>query len=156
MKQSAGILLYRIIDTVPEFFLVHPGGPFFARKHEGWWTIPKGELLPHEEPLDAAIREFHEETGYLPTGNFIPLQPVIQKGGKQVMAWLNQGELDAAAIVSNTFEVEWPPKSGKRTSFPEVDKAGWFTYDDAKVLINNRQAALIDEAMTLPDVQSVL
>ena len=145
MKQSAGVLLYRFEDGELQYFLVHPGGPFFAKKNEGWWTVPKGELLPNEEPLDAALREFEEETGYKPAGAVIQLQPITQKAGKQVLCWACEGNLDAEGITCNTFEIEWPPKSGKMKAFAEVDKAGWFTYDEAKVLINDRQVAFLDE-----------
>lgn len=145
MKQSAGILLYRRTTGTPEYFLVHPGGPFFAKKDAGWWTIPKGELMPGEEPLKAAIREFEEETGYRPEGEFIPLQPVTQKGGKQVQCWAVAGDTDAAAIVSNMFEIEWPPHSGKRKSFPEIDQARWFDAATAKKYINEKQVAFITE-----------
>ena len=149
MKQSAGILLYRTSGTVPEFFLVHPGGPFFSRKNEGWWTVPKGELLPGEQPLDAAIREFEEETGYKPQPPFLELQPITQKAGKKILCWASEGDINAETITCNTFEMEWPPKSGKQKEFPEVDKAGWFTLKEAKMLINERQAAFLDELMAL-------
>jgi len=145
MKQSAGILLYRKTDHGPEFFLVHPGGPFFSRKNEGWWTVPKGELLEEEQPLDAAIREFEEETGYRPQGGFIPLQPIKQKGGKVVFCWAVEGDLEAEQITSNTFEIEWPPRSGKMKSFPEIDKAGWFNLVEAGKMINEKQADFLKE-----------
>ena len=145
MKQSAGVLLYRKTQNEPEYFLVHPGGPFFAKKHEGWWTVPKGELLPGESPLEAAVREFEEETGYRPQGPFIELQPVVQKGGKQVLCWAAEGNLDADRITCNTFEMEWPPKSGRKITCAEVDKAGWFPLAAAKALINERQAALVEQ-----------
>lgn len=147
MKRSAGILLYRNTGEETEFFLVHPGGPFFVRKHEGWWTIPKGELMPDEIPLQCAIREFNEETGYTPTGPFIELQPITQKGGKKVMVWYAEGNLNADTITCNTFSIEWPPKSGKMATFPEVDKAGWFTLADAIILINDKQAAFLEEVV---------
>lgn len=147
MKQSAGILLYRNTGTEPEFFLVHPGGPFFAKKNEGWWTIPKGELLPDEAPLDCAIREFEEETGHQPSPPFKPLQPITQKGGKQVLAYAAKGDLNPETITCNTFTIEWPPKSGTMKAFPEVDKAGWFTLEEAKTLINERQAAFLEEVI---------
>lgn len=149
MKQSAGILLYRNSENGIEFFLVHPGGPFFAKKHEGWWTIPKGELLPDELQLDCAIREFEEETGYKPSAPFTPLQPVTQKGGKQVLAFAAEGDLNPETITSNAFSIEWPPKSGKMKDFPEVDKAGWYSLAAAKVLINERQVALLEEVVGL-------
>jgi predicted NUDIX family NTP pyrophosphohydrolase len=145
MKQSAGILLYRKNKGATTYFLVHPGGPFFAKKDAGWWTIPKGEIEPGEAPLQAAIREFEEETGYRPEGTFIPLKPITQKGGKQVLCWATEGDLDHLSIVSNLFEIEWPPHSGKRKQFPEIDRAGWFDADTAKKMINPQQAAFIDE-----------
>jgi len=145
MKISAGILLYRVSGKVPEFFLVHPGGPFFAKKNEGWWTIPKGELLPDELPLDAAVREFEEETGYKPQPPFVELGAIVQKGGKQVLCWAAQGDLDAGAIACNMFQMEWPSKSGVRKEFPEVDRAGWFALAEARILINERQAAFLEE-----------
>lgn len=145
MKQSAGILLYRQKDTIIEFFLVHPGGPFFIKKNEGAWTVPKGELQPEEIALDAAIREFGEETGYKPSPPFTALQPIIQKGGKQVLCWAAKGDLDSSTIASNTFVMEWPPKSGKSMEFPEVDKAGWFSLAEAKKLINEKQIPFLEE-----------
>jgi predicted NUDIX family NTP pyrophosphohydrolase len=145
LKQSAGILLYKKVEEELQFLLVHPGGPFFAKKNEGWWTVPKGELQPDELPLDAAIREFEEETGYKLSAPFLELEPITQKAGKQVLCWAAEGDLEAAAITSNTFEIEWPPKSGKIKAFAEVDKAGWFTYDEAKKLINERQVAFLEE-----------
>lgn len=145
MKVSAGILLYRKTGTETEFFLVHPGGPFFAKKHEGWWTIPKGELLPEEAPLDCAIREFEEETGYKPQPPFTELEAITQKGGKKVLGWAAEGNLDADTIICNTFTIEWPPKSSRMQEFPEVDKAGWFTFDEAKILINERQVSFLEE-----------
>jgi len=149
MKQSAGILLYRETHEALEFFLVHPGGPFFAKKNEGWWTVPKGELLPDELPLHAAIREFKEETGYTVTSTFIELQPIVQKAGKKVFCWAAEGTLQPTDIVSNTFEMEWPPKSGKIKSFPEIDKAGWFNYEEAVELINERQVAFLNELISI-------
>lgn len=149
MKQSAGILLYRNTGTETEFFLVHPGGPFFAKKNEGWWTIPKGELLPDESALDCAIREFEEETGYKPSAPFAELQPITQKGGKKVMCFAAKGNLNAETITCNTFSIEWPPKSGKMKEYPEVDKAGWFALAEAKVLINERQVSFLEEVVNL-------
>ena len=148
MKTSAGIVLYRLTSGEPEFFLVHPGGPFFAKKNEGWWTIPKGEPSDGEDFLHCAIREFSEETGCTPVAPFIPLQPITQKAGKTVHAWAAAGNLDATTITCNTFEIEWPPKSGRKMAFPEVDKAGWFTYTDAAMLINERQRALLEELLS--------
>ena len=143
-KQSAGILLYRITTRV-EVFLVHPGGPFFKNKDLGSWTIPKGELGDNENPLDAAKREFLEETGQTISGNFIPLEAITQKGGKEVLAWALESDLDVSKCLSNLFEIEWPPRSGRKKSFPEVDKFEWFAADDAKAKINVAQVNLIEQ-----------
>ena len=140
--QSAGILMYRKKAEV-EVLLVHPGGPFFVKKDLGSWSIPKGEYLSGEDPLLVAIREFEEETGAVVNGEFVPLGSVKQKGGKEVTAWAFEGDLNESEIVSNTFEIEWPPRSGKMSTFPEVDKAGWFTLDQAKLKLNERQAAFL-------------
>jgi predicted NUDIX family NTP pyrophosphohydrolase len=144
-KTSAGILLYRRKDNELRVFLVHPGGPFFAKKDEGAWSVPKGELNEGEDALAAARREFLEETGCGAEGTFIPLSSITQKGGKIVLAWAVEGDCDADAIRSNTFALEWPPKSGRVRDFPEVDRAGWFTVGEAKKKINPAQAALVDE-----------
>lgn len=149
LKQSAGILLYRMTDKQPQVFLVHPGGPFFRKKDEGAWSVPKGEYVDGEEPLTAAQREFEEETGQTIRGNFIKLQPVKQKSGKVVQAWAVEGDIDHEAIKSNLFEIKWPPKSGKRASFPEIDRAGWFTLEIAKQKIIPGQVGLIQELETL-------
>ncbi len=143
-KTSAGILLYRRKDTRLEVFLIHPGGPFFTKKDEGVWSIPKGLLEPGEDPLAAARREFAEETGCEPDGEFRPLTPIKQKGGKTVIAWIGEGDC-SEAITSNTFEMEWPPHSGRMQSFPEADRAGWFTIEEAKKKIIPAQIALVDE-----------
>lgn len=150
-KQSAGILLYRKKANQLEVFLGHPGGPFWTKKDLGSWSIPKGEYLEGEEPLQAAIREFEEETGYRPSGDFIPLPTIRQKGHKTVHCWAVQGELDAGSIVSNMFEMEWPPRSGKTKAFPEIDRAGWFSIDAAREKINERQVRFIDELEKLID-----
>ena len=144
-KQSAGILLYRFREGKMEIFLLHPGGPFWAKKDEGAWSIPKGEFEEGEDPLEVAIREFEEETGQKISGDFKLLQPVKQKGGKIIYAWAVEGEADANSITSNTFEMEWPPKSGRISVFPEVDKAAWFKVEEAKKKINEKQAELIEE-----------
>lgn len=144
-KQSAGILLYRTVNNQLEVFLVHPGGPFFKNKDDGAWSIPKGEFLDDEDALIAAKREFLEETGQSVDGNFIKLKPVKLKSGKTVHAWAVEGDIDHEHIESNLFEMEWPPKSGKMTSFAEVDRAAWFEPAVAKVKINPTQIALIDE-----------
>ncbi len=130
-KRSSGILLFRRRAGELEFFLVHPGGPIWATKDEGAWSIPKGEYTD-EDPLDAARREFAEETGHPVEGPFIPLTPIVQKAGKQVMAWAVEGDIDAADIQSNLIEIEWPPRSGKRLAIPEVDGAEWFPLSIAR------------------------
>src|SRR5579862_6732951 len=121
-KQSAGILLYRKVEGQLEVFLIHPGGPYFKNKDEGAWSIPKGEFVEGEEALDAAKREFEEETGQKIEGNFTALKPIVQKSGKKVFAWAVEGDIDPDTIKSNEFEIEWPPKSGKKQSFAEVDR----------------------------------
>ena len=150
-RQSAGILLYRKVNDQPQVFLIHPGGPFFANKDNGAWSIPKGEFLGDEDPLDAAKREFLEETGHAIDGDFITLMPIQQKGGKKVYAWAVECDIDQETIVSNTFEIEWPPRSGKTKTFPEVDRAGWCSVDEAKIKINAAQVGLIDDLITKID-----
>lgn len=125
---------------------MHPGGPFWAKKDAGAWSIPKGEFEPGEEPLIAAKRELQEETGIVVTGDCLALTPVKQKSGKIVYAWAAAGDVDPAAIQSNTFEMEWPPKSGKTTTFPEIDRAGWFTLAQAQEKILPAQLPLLAEA----------
>ncbi|RFS26601.1 NUDIX domain-containing protein [Chitinophaga silvatica] len=147
MKQSAGILLVRKPQT-PEFFLVHPGGPYFRNKDAGYWTIPKGEPIEGEELLETALREFEEETGFTVSAPFTALQPIVQKSNKKVWCWMAFGEIEAENIVCNTFEIEWPPHSGKQQSFPEIDKAGWFGYEEALQLINERQRPFLTEALS--------
>jgi predicted NUDIX family NTP pyrophosphohydrolase len=144
-KQSAGILLYRKVNTELQVFLVHPGGPFFKNKDAGAWSIPKGEFWDDEEPLLAAKREFLEETGQAIEGEFIKLSPIKLKSGKMVHAWAVEGDIAHDTIVSNVFEIEWPPRSGKTASFPEVDRAGWFGVAEAMVKINAAQVKLIEE-----------
>ncbi len=146
MKLSAGILLYRIVNNHKEYFLAHPGGPFFKNKNEGSWTVPKGEPQPNEDYLQCAIREFEEETGHRPSPPFTELEPIIQKGGKKVLCWAAQGNLNPETITCNTFNIEWPPKSGNIISFPEIDKTGWYNYDEAIKLINEKQISFIEEA----------
>jgi predicted NUDIX family NTP pyrophosphohydrolase len=143
-KQSAGLLLYRMKNTAPEVFLVHPGGPFWAKKDHGAWSIPKGEIEPGEDALAAAIREFAEETGTTLTGDFHPLPPIRQAGGKRVHAWAVAGDIEAATIRSNNFELEWPPRSGERRTFPEIDRGQWFTLTEARDYINKGQVALLE------------
>ena len=142
---SAGLLMYRIHDGELQILLAHPGGPFFKNKDDGAWTIPKGEIEPGEDFLEASKREFKEETGVTPTGPFIALTPIKQKGGKIVHAWAFEGDCDPSAIVSNTFTMEWPPKSGRQMEFPEIDRADFFDVAAARRKIKAGQEALIEE-----------
>jgi predicted NUDIX family NTP pyrophosphohydrolase len=130
-KLSAGILLYRIRSHVIQVLLVHPGGPFWAKRDDGAWSIPKGEYDEETDSLEAAKREFHEETGYEIQGDPVPLIPVRQPSGKVISVWAVEGELDATSIRSNGFQMEWPPKSGQHQEFPEVDRADWFDLSTA-------------------------
>ena len=148
-KQSAGILMYRIDRGSPSVLLVHPGGPFWAKKDLGAWSVPKGEYGAGEDPLAVAIREFEEETGVRLTGDFRTLGEIRQAGGKRVAAWAIEGDLDPAAIRSNVFEIEWPPKSGHKQSFPEIDRADWFALDVAREKINPSQRELIDRLVRM-------
>jgi predicted NUDIX family NTP pyrophosphohydrolase len=142
-KRSAGLLLYRKSDPL-EIFLVHPGGPFWARKDDGAWSLPKGEYSENEEALLAAKREFQEETGISVDGEFLPLGELRQSGGKIVTAWALQQDVDADSVTSNMFSMEWPPKSGKMQEFPEVDRAAWFPVSQARIKILKGQVAFID------------
>jgi predicted NUDIX family NTP pyrophosphohydrolase len=144
-KQSAGLLMYRRRAGGLEVFLVHPGGPFWARKDQGAWSIPKGEYQPNEDPLAAARREFAEETGIVPEGEFIALTPLRQSGGKIVHAFAFEGDCDPQAIRSNSFVIEWPPRSGRQQEFPEVDRAGWFSLEAAKHKLLSGQVVLLEE-----------
>ena len=130
-KKSAGLVMYRIRGGALEVLLVHLGGPFWARKDAGAWFIPKGEIDPGEDEFSAAKREFEEETGFKPVGPFLTLGSVRHKSGKTVTAWAFEGDCDPSALKSNTFEMEWPPRSGKQSEFPEVDRAAFFTLDAA-------------------------
>lgn len=145
---AAGLLMCRLLDNTVQFFLVHPGGPFFKNKDDGVWSIPKG--IPEsasEELLNVAIREFEEETGIKPAGDFHPIGNVQQKAGKIVHAWTFMGSWDpSTGIKSNTFSLEWPPRSGKFQDFPEMDKAEWFSYEDAIRKINPAQVLFLDRA----------
>jgi len=146
-KQSAGLLLYRKHEEQLEIFLVHPGGPLWAKKDLGAWSIPKGEF-DVEKPLLAAKREFQEETGFeAPQGEYFPLRPVKQKSGKIVHAWAVEGQVDAEHVHSNGFEMAWPPRSGKIQSFPEIDRAAWFPVDEAIQKVNPGQVGLIQELL---------
>ena len=144
-KESAGLLLYRRLAGSIEVFLVHPGGPFWAKKDEGSWSIPKGEIEAGEDLLEAARREFQEETSFAPVGTFQRLEPIRQKGGKIVHAWAAQCDLDAGAVKSNTFSLEWPPGSGKLREFPEIDRAGWFEIAEARRKLLKSQLGLLGQ-----------
>ena len=148
-RTSAGLLLYRWRDGALEVFLVHPGGPFWARKDDGAWSIPKGEFAPGEDPLVAARREFAEETGLAVDGEVRALAPIRQAGGKVVHAFALEGELDADAIRSNSFTIEWPPRSGRLREFPEVDRAGWFALAEARRKILKSQLGLLEQLAQL-------
>jgi len=143
--ESAGLVLYRIRDGKTEVLLVHPGGPFWKRRDEGAWSIPKGEMGPGESRLDVARREFQEELGVPPPeGEVLPLGSVRQAGGKVVHAWAAPGDLDVSRVSSSTFAIEWPPRSGRTQEFPEVDKAAWFDLDAARRMILAAQGAFLD------------
>jgi predicted NUDIX family NTP pyrophosphohydrolase len=143
--RSAGIVLYRAGDGGLEVLLVHPGGPFWAKKDLGVWSIPKGEYEPGEDPRACALREFEEETGtQLPATKLIELGAVVQKAGKEVTAWAARGDLDAAAVRSNTFTMEWPPRSRRQQEFPEIDRAAWFSLDEARTKLVGAQVEFLD------------
>lgn len=142
-KTSAGVLLFRETSGCLEVFLAHPGGPFWAKKDAGSWSIPKGEFEAGEDPLSAARREFEEETGFAVVGDVIPLDPLCQRSGKIVYAWAVRGDVDPADVKSNTFSMEWPPKSGRQQNFPEIDRADWFTIDAANEKILKGQAGFL-------------
>jgi predicted NUDIX family NTP pyrophosphohydrolase len=144
-RVSAGLLMYRMHGGKLEVLLVHPGGPFFNKKDAGAWTIPKGEVASNEELLACAQREFKEEIGIALVGPFHPLKPVKQKGGKTIHAWAFEGNCDPAAVVSNTFLIEWPPRSGRQVEFPEIDRAEFFDVATARLKINAGQVPLFDE-----------
>jgi predicted NUDIX family NTP pyrophosphohydrolase len=142
-KKSAGLLLFREVSGHLEVLLVHPGGPFWAKKDEGVWSVPKGEFEDNEEPLAAAKREFEEEIGFIPVGELIPLKPLRQPSGKLVYVWAVRGDMDPAGLMSNMFSLEWPPKSGRYQEFPEIDRAAWFTIEAAGRKISKGQAAFL-------------
>jgi predicted NUDIX family NTP pyrophosphohydrolase len=148
-RLSAGILLYRIRRADPEVFLVHPDGPYWAKKDDGAWSIPKGEYGEDADPLTTAKREFFEETGSEATGSFRPLSPVTQPSGKVVSAWVVEGDLDAATVKSNTFSLEWPPHSGRMQEFPEVDRGAWFDIPTARTKLQPGQRDLLDQLLEL-------
>lgn len=148
-KRSAGLLLYRQIEGVLLVLLVHPGGPYWAAKDDGAWSIPKGEFEEGESPLETARREFKEETGASPpVGDLVPLDPVRLPSGKSVHAWAARGEFDVATLKSNTFSMEWPPRSGHQREFPEVDRAVWFSVEEAKRKIQKAQVPLLTQLET--------
>jgi len=144
-KKSAGILLFRKQRGELFVFLVHPGGPFWKNKDDGAWSVPKGEIIEDEDPLERARTEFSEETGKEVTGNFIPLKAITQKGGKTVYCWAVEGEIETAGLSSNTIMIAWPPRSGKMMEIPEVDRWEWFSAEEARIKINPAQCAFIDE-----------
>ena len=156
-RTSAGLLMYRRTAGVVEVLLVHPGGPFWARKDAGAWSIPKGEYLAGEEDaLEAARREFAEETGIVPGGELTELGSARQGGGKTVTAWAFEGDADPAAIRSNTFTLEWPPRSGKHKEFPEVDRAEWFTLAEARRRLITAQVPLLDVLEAAPQFRAAV
>jgi predicted NUDIX family NTP pyrophosphohydrolase len=144
VKESAGVLLYRRTNGRLEVLLVHPGGPFWRNKDNGAWTIPKGEVDAGEDAVACALRELREETGLVFDGPLIALPAIRQKAGKVVRAWAAEADFDPTTLISSTFEIEWPPKSGRRATFPEVDRAAWFDLETARAKINAAQAALLD------------
>ncbi|HEV2618747.1 MAG TPA: NUDIX domain-containing protein [Acidobacteriaceae bacterium] len=143
-KRSAGLLMYRKNADIVEVFLVHPGGPYWSKKNEGYWTIPKGEYDTDEQPLAAAIREFQEETGFKVSEPFVELGSVKQKTGKIVIAWAFEGNCDPTKLLSNTCEIEWPPRSGKKLVIPEVDRGRWFSLDQSREFVRLEQVPLLD------------
>jgi len=144
-RQSAGLLLFRENGPALEVLLVHPGGPFWAKKDDSSWSIPKGEFGSDEDPLTAARREFEEETGTSPEGDFLPLTPLRQPGGKLVVAWALRSDFDTSTLKSNLFSMEWPPKSGRQQQFPEIDRAGWFDIETARRKILKGQAPFLNQ-----------
>ncbi len=146
-ERSAGLLVYRLRDGAPEFLLAHPGGPFWAKRDDGAWSIPKGLIDEGEENHAAALREFEEETGQSVCGDFIELTPLKQKSGKVVHCWLVEADLDLAGFRSNLFEMEWPRRSGRMQAFPEIDRIGWFGPEEALRKILPGQAGFVTEAL---------
>ena len=144
-KKSAAVLLYRDVTGQLEVLLVHPGGPFWAKKDTGAWSLPKGEFADDEDPEAAARREFEEETGMAMVGPLLPLEPLRQRSGKVVFAWAAKGDFDVSKLESNLFSMEWPPRSGKMQQFPEVDRAEWFSLEKAREKILPGQAGFLDQ-----------
>jgi predicted NUDIX family NTP pyrophosphohydrolase len=155
-KRSAGLLVYRRVEGEPEVLLVHPGGPYWAKKDVGAWSLPKGEYEPAEDPFEVAIREFEEELGIEPPETKEPtfLGEVRQPGGKLVSAWAVEGEADVSEVRSNTFTMEWPPRSGRTAEFPEVDRAGWFDLETARRKLLRGQLGLLDRFAELLEAGS--
>lgn len=153
-KRSAGILPFRVRREGPELFLVHPGGPFWKNKDDGAWSIAKGEIDPNEEPLRAAQREFREETSLPLAGTFVELEPVTIASGKEIVAWAVECDLDASAMRSNTFTIEWPPRSGKAEEFPEADRAAWFPWQMALQKVTTGQVPLLLQLLALLGVSA--
>jgi predicted NUDIX family NTP pyrophosphohydrolase len=153
-KQAAGILLYRRGRTGLEVLLAHPGGPLWARKDAASWTLPKGQFTDGELPLDAAKREFEEEMGTAPSGDFQPLGTVKQPSGKIIHAWTAESDFDTTTVKSNLFSMQWPPKSGRMGEFPEVDRAGWFSIEEARAKIIKGQAPFLERLLALLEVKS--
>ncbi|XBH08966.1 NUDIX domain-containing protein [Edaphobacter paludis] len=152
-KRSAGLMMYRQLTNELEVFLVHPGGPIWARKDKGAWTIPKGEYGPDENPLAAARREFEEETGFVATGEFADLGTVQQKSGKVVTVWAFEGDCDPLQLTSNTCQIEWPPRSGHQLEIPEIDRGRWFSIEEARKYIREEQQPLLDKLVPAIRVQ---
>src|SRR5262245_52013501 len=150
-KESAGLLLYRRVDEHLEVLLGHPGGPFWSGRHDGAWTIPKGGIHSGEDPLETAVREFTEGTGFEPQGPFLPLGRITQRSGKIVHAWAFEGDCDPACLKSNMTTTEWPPRSGRQIDIPEIDKIDFFSVDDARKAINVAQVELIDRLLKVLD-----
>jgi predicted NUDIX family NTP pyrophosphohydrolase len=148
-KQSAGLLVYRKRNGKLEVFLVHPGGPFWQNKDDGAWSIPKGECSVGEDLLEVAKREFQEETGMPIDGSFTPLEPITQRGGKMVYVWLVEADVDASKVKSNTFTMEWPPRSGIMKEFPEVDRGEWFDMNTGSEKLNDRQREFLKQLQAL-------
>jgi predicted NUDIX family NTP pyrophosphohydrolase len=146
-KRSAGLLMYRRRDRGVEVFLVHPGGPLWAKKDSGAWSIPKGEYSDQEDSLAAAKREFQEETGFTPDGSFIDLSEVKQSGGKAVVAWAFEGDCDPTKLKSNTFAMEWPPRSGRQIEVPEIDRGAWFPIGEARTRLLIGQRPFLDRLL---------
>jgi len=144
-KESAGLLVFRRTSGGLEVLLAHPGGPFWAKKDEGAWSIPKGELAAGEDPLAAALREFEEETGVIIAGTPLALQLVRQPSGKIIRAWALEGDLDPATVKSNTFSLEWPPRSGRQQEFPEIDRVAWLPVEEARRKIVPGQVPLLEQ-----------